>query len=624
MTRLALKCLLVFVLMCGSATAAEPALLERAQKGDAAAQLDLGKMYYDGDGVLKDSTEAVKWFHKAAEQGDAGAQSLLSAAYYFGDGVPKDSAEAMKWCRKAAEQGLAIAQFGLGSMYATGEGVTKDSTEAAKWYRKAAEQGYVRAQFLLGKKYRTGDGVPKDAVEAAKWFRKAGEQGNADAQCLLGTMYGMGEGVTKDSTEAVKWYHRAAEQGYALAQFKIGQNYFDGEEVAKDSKEAVKWYRKAAEQGFAMAQYNLGVIYANGDGVPQDSIEAVKWYRKAAAQGHADAQDKLGFMYAGGDGVPKSSTEAAKWFRKAAEQGNTGSQFIIGIMYAAGDGLPKDEVEGLAWINIAAASGIAPFVKNRDELEGSVGRERTLVAQQRSKQILKEIEAAKRASVSPLPKDSATQISPVEEKSRATGSGVIVSTQGHVLTAAHVVAGASWVKIVTAHGLKTATVLRVDEANDLAVLKLVDGIYPGLPVVPSRRIRLGQSVATIGFPNVEIQDFSPKVTRGEISSLNGIGDDPRAWQISVPVQTGNSGGALLDENGNVIGVVMSKLGLKALKATGDIPQNVNYAVKSTYALALLEPYLDSTAPEPNQSAAKPRFEDMVAKAQQSVVLILVY
>jgi S1-C subfamily serine protease len=207
---------------------------------------------------------------------------------------------------------------------------------------------------------------------------------------------------------------------------------------------------------------------------------------------------------------------------------------------------------------------------------------------------------------------------------KASGSGIIVSNAGHVLTAAHVVAGASRVKVFTAQGLKTASVLRIDEANDLAVLKLAGGTYPALPVIPSRKIRLGQAVATIGFPNIEIQGFSPKVTRGEISSLNGIGDDPRAWQISAPVQSGNSGGALLDEHGNVIGVVVSKLGLKAVKATGDIPQNVNYAVKSTYALALLEPYLDSTAPEPSPSAAKPRFEDMVAKAQQSVVLILVY
>ncbi len=185
-------------------------------------------------------------------------------------------------------------------------------------------------------------------------------------------------------------------------------------------------------------------------------------------------------------------------------------------------------------------------------------------------------------------------------------------------------AGATSVKIYTAQGLRNATVLRVDEANDIAVLKLDNGTYPTLPIALSRKVRLGQTVATIGFPNIGFQGFSPKVTKGEISSLNGFGDDPRAWQISVPVQPGNSGGALLDENGNLIGVVVSKLGLRAVRTTGDIPQNVNYAVKSTYALALLEPYLDSDAPEPSQGATKPKFEDMIAKAQQSVVLILVY
>jgi len=81
---------------------------------------------------------------------------------------------------------------------------------------------------------------------------------------------------------------------------------------------------------------------------------------------------------------------------------------------------------------------------------------------------------------------------------------------------------------------------------------------------------------------------------------------------------------LLDENGNLIGVIISKLGLKAAAMTGDLPQNVNYAVKSAYALPLLEPFLGNDAPEPNRSAKTPGFEDMVAKAQQSVVLILIY
>ena len=210
------------------------------------------------------------------------------------------------------------------------------------------------------------------------------------------------------------------------------------------------------------------------------------------------------------------------------------------------------------------------------------------------------------------------------ETPKGSGSGAIVTAQGHILTAAHVVSHAKRVRVLTSQGLKTATILRVDESNDVAILKISEGSYTPLAIALSRQVRLGQSVATIGFPNVEIQGFSPKVTRGEISSLNGIGDDPRAWQISVPVQTGNSGGPLLDENGNLVGLVVSKLSIRAAQMTGDLPQNVSYAVKSSYALALLEPYLGTDVPEANQGAAKPRFEDMVAKAQQSVVLILVY
>ena len=245
-----------------------------------------------------------------------------------------------------------------------------------------------------------------------------------------------------------------------------------------------------------------------------------------------------------------------------------------------------------------------------------------MAAQQRSKEILKEIEAAKRGAAA-APKALTAPNAPMAETPKASGSGTIVSVDGHVLTAAHVVAGAGSVKVVTVRGTTTAKVLRIDEANDLAVLKISSGTFVALPVAPSRKIRLGQSVATIGFPNIQLQGFSPKVTKGEISSVNGFGDDPRSWQISVPIQPGNSGGPLLDESGNLVGVVVAKLGMKTFMATGQLPQNVNYAIKGSYALALLEPYLDS-AVGTKPSTEKLRFEDMVAKAQQSAVLILVY
>jgi S1-C subfamily serine protease len=396
--------------------------------------------------------------------------------------------------------------------------------------------------------------------------------------------------------------------------------YADGDGVPKNSAEAVKWYRKAADQGNANARHNLANMYNTGDGVPKDSTEAAKWYRKAAEQGDANAQDNLGVKYSSGDGVPKDSAEAVKWFRKAAELGYADAQYNLAVMYADGDGVPKDTIETLAWLNISAAAGNAQAMQGRREFEDYLGRDATLVAQQRSKEILKEIEAAKAHQMAS--KSSPSAAGAVTTAPKSSGSGAIVSAQGHVLTAAHVVADAATLSVVTAQGTWPATVLRIDESNDVAILKISGGPYVPLPIAPSRRVRLGQMVATIGFPNIGIQGFSPKVTRGEISSLNGIADDPRGWQISVPVQPGNSGGPLLDEDGNLIGVVVSKLGLKAAQATGDIPQNVNYAVKSAYALALLEPYLGNDAPEPRQAPIS--FEDMVAQAQQSVVLVLAY
>jgi S1-C subfamily serine protease len=252
-----------------------------------------------------------------------------------------------------------------------------------------------------------------------------------------------------------------------------------------------------------------------------------------------------------------------------------------------------------------------------------------LRAEQRSKELLAVIEAntAHRANTTKragLPKLTPRHSAASKTAPRATGTGVLVTAQGHVLTAAHVVADATNLSVVTGQGTLPATVLRVDKANNVAVLKIDGGAGVPLPIAQSRQVRLGQTVATIGFPNVDIQGYSPKVNRGEISSLNGYADDPHTWQISVPVQLGNSGGPLVDENGNVIGVVISKLKLKAARAIGGLPQSVNYAVKSAYVLPLLEPYLGSEAPEPNQPKQKPSFEDMVAKAQQSVVLILSY
>ena len=519
--------------------------------------------------------------------------------------------------------GTSMVAFAESGSSLTGE-TSPETADAFTKLRTRALSGDAEAQLSLGSIYALGARcVAKDSGEAVTWWLKAAKQGNLYAQVRLANSLLTGFGVTEDHASAAKWYREAAEKGNTWAQDRLGRMYESGDGVREDHSEAAKWYRMAAEQGSLHAESELGFMFTYGDGVPLNIAEGIKWYRMAADHGDIGTQTVLGTMYNTGFCVPKSSIEAAKWFSKAAFQGYALAQCYLGVEYATGDGVAKNEIEGLAWMNIAAASGqLGRATQLRDSMEISLGRDATLVAQQRSKELVAEIETheAQSSSGENTPLNSSGQT----DMPKSSGSGVIISVEGLLLTAAHVVAGAARIEVVTVTGTRSAAVLRVDDSNDIAVLKIEGGPYVPIPIASSRYVRVGQAVATIGFPNLQIQGFGPKVTRGEISSLNGAGDDPREWQVSVPVQPGNSGGPLLDEDGNMVGLIESKLGLAATQAIGDIPQNVNYALKSAYALALLEPYLGSSAPEPHPANPNQKFEDLVANAQRSVVLILCY
>ena len=138
-----------------------------AAQNYAIAQLTLGKMYRDGEGVSQDPTEAMKWFKLAAAQGDktnGQAQYIIGDMYRDGEGVSQDYAEAMKWFKLAAaqsDQTAGLAQFNIGNMYQNGKGVSQDSTEAIKWFKLSAAQGFVMAQFNIDKINKTGVWLPK-------------------------------------------------------------------------------------------------------------------------------------------------------------------------------------------------------------------------------------------------------------------------------------------------------------------------------------------------------------------------------------------------------------------------------------------------------------------------------
>jgi len=549
----------------------------------------------------KNWKDAAKWCQIAAEQGVAKAQFYLGIMYYTGRGVPKDYAEAAKWYRKAAEQGHAKAQFYLSFMYKIGDGVPQDNAEAAKWYRKAAEQGVAEAQFSLGLKYNIGDGVPQDYAEAVKWFRKAAEQGHADAQNNLGVMYANGRGVPKDYAEAVKWYRKAAEQGHADAQYNLGVMYAYGLGVPQDYAKAVKWYRKAAEQGVAEAQFSLGLRYNIGDGVPQDYAEAVKWYRKAAEQGHAKAQYYLGVMYYTGQGVPQDYAEAVKWFRKAAEKEIALAQYNLGLMYALGKGVMESGAAAADWFYKA---GIA-YLKEKQKEKALSCVERIQDLKSKLHLNVPNYFLAQQLMQKIYEGSSTATTSPEKQPEISMGTAWPVAA-GFAVTAFHVVRGHSTLLLLTKNGKKlNASVLMYDTANDIALLEVAspDKLPIAIPLA-TKQARVGDKVFTIGYPHPDLMGAEPKLTDGIISSLTGIGNDPRTYQISVPVQAGNSGGPLLNMNGEAIGIVISKLNAAEMfKRTNDITENANYAVKIFYLNALL-----MALPNKHSIAVQPRLE----------------
>ena len=569
--------------------------LPYAEQGDADAQYNLALVYDFG---YKDYDQAFKWYRRSALQGNEDAQYNLALMYENGKGVLKDYKEAVKWYRKAANQGYAKAQVNLGLMYSKGYGVEVNKYEAVKWYKKSAEQGNFTAQNNLAVMYEYGTGVLKNYKQSINWYLKAikgdyekaqenlndlllkmngGSEplynevvkeynkslyrkvfpqflwlaldGNFKAQTYLGVMYAKGQWIEKNYKQSVWWYQKAAEQDYAVAQYNLAVKYDTGKGVPQDYKQAVKWYRKAADQDHAKAQYNLALMYRHGKGVLKDYKEAVKWYRKAADQGLAHAQTNLGWMYENGKGALKDYKEAVKWYRKAADQGHTKAQYNLALMYEHGEGVLKDYKQAVKWYRKAAAQGDE---KAKSRLE------KLLVAQGGEN-------------------NKYTVFS-------SNGTGFVVSKDGVVATNYHVVDNCG--RIVVDE--KDATLILQDKVNDLALIK-IDKTYDKVSHLSYRSPTLGSDVSVFGYPLSDMMSEKYiSLTKGSVSSLAGMDGNLSNFRFTAPIQPGNSGGPIVNKKGKVVGITRAVLGKTVLEKGDFLPQNVNFGIRSSLLINMME------------------------------------
>ena len=422
---------------------------------------------------------------------------------------------------------------------------------------------------------------------------------------------------------ALRAYMKLAGEGNASAKFHLGVMYAQGEGVPVDEVEAARWYRIAADQGLAEAQFALGLMYQASKGVAGSKSEAARWYRSAAVQGFVHAQVALGRMYDSGEGVVRDPTEATHWFARAANHGDPDALFSLAARNALGEG--GLEKSGAAAAQRYYEAGLA-YLKNRR-------KERALLCVERIQGLRDNLGHAVPNVF--LGERLMEAIYGVQGRSEAgpggmhAGASVVSGTawalaSGYFVTNFHVVGGRKAIEVWLDNGKRlVASIAASDPANDLALLAPANvGDVPAGLAVAISGAAVGSRVFTLGYPHPDVQGSELKLTDGVVSALSGIGSDVRAYQLSVPVQDGNSGGPVLNMTGEVVAVVIAKLdAAKMFQWTGDLPENVSYGVKVIY----LHPLMMSVRPLRSPKQVRSGSADLAALTERvrgSVALVI--
>ncbi|SMX49915.1 Putative beta-lactamase HcpC precursor [Maliponia aquimaris] len=314
----------------GDFKAARVALEPVAAAGDIQAQLQLGLIYANGTGTVRQIYKAAGYFKAAADQGDLAGRTYYAAMLLSGEGAVQDESVGYDMMLAAAEEGWPEAQFSIAEMYWNARVLKLNKTQiiglratAVEWLKKAAASGHSDAMVMLGHAYASGlKNVPQNVPEALRLYQEAAAMGNAKAAYALALVHEAGQSVPRDANKAMAYYRQAAEGGYPEAQIHLGRIYEKGIGVPADFVQSTSWYKKAAEQGDPDAMILLGNAYEFGRGIEQNYRQAKGWYLRASRAGRPDGEAHFALLYYYGKGVKQDVRQANTHLMLAAGQGS--------------------------------------------------------------------------------------------------------------------------------------------------------------------------------------------------------------------------------------------------------------------------------------------------------------
>ena len=395
----------------GDYASAYPLFLQAGQQGHAPALNQTGVMLLRGEGVAKDTAQALECFRRSADLGNPSAMYNTGICYEFGHGTPINLSRAYDYYLRASDRDHHGAYTKVGQFLRNGRGVPKNETEAIPYLQKGVEFDDPYAISELGFCYEMGYGVGKDTQRAFELYTRACEKNNAFAHARLGNMYMFGWGCGIDLKKSAALYTRGVELGNSLCAHNLAYSYENGKGVPKSLTKALEYYQKAvsmgrtdsqkdvdrlkklipkndpsaettyqnalaaqksgdlkkaaalmslaANHGHSGAINDLGTFYYTGKGVPQNYEKAVDYFRRASELGNMYATHNLGVCHHYGKGVPLDLNQAAAYYVAAGRQGHTGAQSQAGYLLLCGEGVDRDDDTAYELLTKAAEAGNA-------------------------------------------------------------------------------------------------------------------------------------------------------------------------------------------------------------------------------------------------------------------------
>ncbi|MCM5557550.1 S1C family serine protease [Pleomorphomonas sp. JP5] len=332
------------------------------------------------------------------------------------------------------------------------------------------------------------------------------------------------------------------------------------------------------------------------------------------------------FLY----GNPHLTFEAGEDFEVVVDYGGDSawSGEGVGVVGEGLSGVAVERVKAAFLDDFAAAEALDLTIDGLDYgafalTDGRTGVARLRECFQSIDDVRKSVEELNRALEGDDSRPTARPDDGAEDVTYSTGTGFFVNGDGYLLTNAHVVEGCGAAEVRRDGGvLEPATIVARDEAGDLALLRIEEDNLPFGAFRGAPPIRLGDTVVVFGYPLTDYLSKTGNLATGLVASLAGAGDDETQMQISAPVQSGNSGGAVVDQSGRIVGIVVAKSNIQSYEDDDDIEviQNVNFAIKAGEARDFLDAHkVRYTVEPPGEEMKTPDVAEIARKFSAQVV-----